>query len=379
MSPAKVLIVLGTRPEVVKLAPVYRELRSRGHVFDVRLASTGQHREMLDQALHIFGIRPDYDLDVMTRNQNLYGLTAAILTGMQGVLEDFEPDIVLVQGDTTTTMAGALAAYYKQIAVGHVEAGLRTGNKNSPFPEEVNRLLTGHIADFHFAPTEMARGNLNRENIDDSRIYVTGNTSIDAIKWVISHTEPDFDSSLSPGLADIVASGRFVLITSHRRESFGEPMRNTFRAIARLAKQYQDHGFVFPVHLNPNVREKAREILGGIDNIHLLEPLDYVNFSHLMARSLLILSDSGGIQEEAPSLDKPVLVLRDTTERREGVEAGTAILTGTDPDRIHDEVRRLIEDAEHYSSMTRIENPYGDGKASARIADALEKCVHPPT
>lgn len=371
MTKKRVLIILGTRPEVIKLAPLYQVLSERPLSFEVRLLATGQHREMLHQALEIFALKPDYDLDVMRKNQDLYSLTTNILIGVQNAMAEWRPDIVLVQGDTTTTFVGSLAAYYARIPVGHVEAGLRTGDKYSPFPEEINRMLTGCMADLHFAPTEGAGDNLRRENVNSSHIYVTGNTSIDAIQWVVGNTQPKFEECLST--AALAATGHpFVLITTHRRESFGRPMQNTFEAIAELAERYPNYRFMFPVHLNPNVHEKARELLGSISNVVLMEPLDYIRFSHLMDRCRLIMSDSGGVQEEAPSLNKPVLVLRETTERQEGIDAGTAKLVGTDRKIIVDEASRLIEDEAYYQGMVTRQNPYGDGNASTRIADILE-------
>ena len=374
MSRRRVLLVLGTRPEVVKLAPVHQALSARPDVFEVKLLVTGQHREMLHQALDIFALRPDYDLDVMRDNQDLYSLTANVLTGVQQALDDWRPDLVLVQGDTTTTFVGSLAAYYARIPVGHVEAGLRTGDKYSPFPEEVNRMLTGCMADLHFAPTDRARDNLRRENVAPEHIHVTGNTSIDAIQWVIANTEPEFDSTL-PAPACEAIEHPFVLITTHRRESFGEPMQNTFEAIVELASRYPAYRFVFPVHLNPNVRDKAQRLLGSVSNVVLLEPLDYIRFSHLMDRCRLILSDSGGVQEEAPSLNKPVLVLRETTERQEGIDAGTARLVGTDRQLIVAEASRLIDDEAYYQGMVSRRNPYGDGRSAERIADILERSL----
>lgn len=372
MSRRRVLLVLGTRPEVVKLAPVHQALSARPDAFEVKLLVTGQHREMLHQALDIFALRPDYDLDVMRDNQDLYSLTATVLTGVRQALDDWRPDLVLVQGDTTTTFVGSLAAYYARIPVGHVEAGLRTGDKYSPFPEEINRMLTGCMADLHFAPTERARDNLRRENVAPDRIHVTGNTSIDAIKWVIANTDPEFDAALPTPACEAIKHP-FVLITTHRRESFGEPMQNTFEAIVELAGSYPSYRFVFPVHLNPNVRNKAKRLLGSVPNVVLLEPLDYIRFAHLMDRCRLILSDSGGVQEEAPSLNKPVLVLRETTERQEGIDAGTARLVGTNRQLIVAEASRLIDDEAYYQGMVSRRNPYGDGRSAERIADVLEQ------
>jgi UDP-N-acetylglucosamine 2-epimerase (non-hydrolysing) len=325
---------------------------------------------MLDQALQDFAITPDYDLNVMRENQDLFHISVEALTGMKSVLEDYQPDCVLVQGDTTTTFVGALAAFYKRALIGHVEAGLRTYNKYSPYPEEINRRLTGCLADLHFAPTEKARQNLLEEGVKDDSIEVTGNTGIDALLWVLKNKPADFSRALSARAQEAV-NGRFILLTTHRRESFGAPLAETLRAVEEIAIRFPDTGIVFPVHPNPNVKQEAHRRLGSRPNVHLIEPLDYVNFSHLMNRAEIILTDSGGIQEEAPSLSKPVLVLRETTERPEGIESGVARLVGTNRALILEEVTRLLTDRQYRDSMTGRTNPYGDGQAAARIVRAL--------
>jgi UDP-N-acetylglucosamine 2-epimerase (non-hydrolysing) len=377
----RVLSVFGTRPEAIKMAPVVRSLASRSDI-DARVCVTAQHREMLDQVLSIFDISPDYDLDVMQSRQDLYDVTSRVLLGMRDVLKDYQPDAVLVHGDTATTMATSIASYYQKIPVGHVEAGLRTRNIYSPWPEEVNRQVTGRIASWHFAPTDGARSNLVSEAVPEQNIHVTGNTVIDALEIVVSQIDSDENlkrgirESLSPLLGFDPESHPYVLITGHRRESFGEGFLNICRAIGRLSQMYPDYGYVYPVHLNPNVRGPVMQELSGIRNVHLVEPQEYQPFVYLMSRSYLILTDSGGIQEEAPSLGKPVLVMRDTTERPEAVEAGTVRLVGADEERIVSEVTRLVEDDGEYKAMSRAHNPYGDGKASERIADILSgACV----
>lgn len=365
MSARRVLLVMGTRPEAIKLAPVLKELRARPADFHPIVCSTGQHREMLDQVFELFGIVPDVDLRVMTHNQGLADLTAHALTGLDGVLVREKPDVVLVQGDTTSTFCGALAAFYRHIPVGHVEAGLRTWNRRAPFPEEINRTLTGHVADIHFAPTERARQNLLREGIPGNAIHVTGNTGIDALLDVASRPEPPNGYPWSSHTGPIVA------ITAHRRESFGDGFARICSALRRLAETRRETLFVYPVHRNPNVRNTVERELCNIQNILLIEPMPYLPFCHLLKRSTIVLTDSGGIQEEAPSLGKPILVLRDTTERPEAVEAGTALLVGTDVERIVRCATRLLDSSEERATMTRAGNPFGDGHASARIADLL--------
>ncbi len=367
MSARRVLLVLGTRPEAIKLAPVLSALRGRPTDFLPIVCSTGQHREMLDQVFELFGITPDVDLRVMTHNQGLAGLTAQVLTGIDGVLEREKPDLVLVQGDTTSTFVGALAAFYRRIPVGHVEAGLRTWDRFAPFPEEINRTLAGHLADIHFAPTERARQNLLREGLPADAIHITGNTGIDAFLDVAGRPEP------GGGYPWSAHAGPLVAITAHRRESFGDGFVRICAALRRLAEARPDTLFVYPVHRNPNVKGPVERDLSGLPNLLLVEPLPYLPFCHLLKRSTIILTDSGGIQEEAPSLQKPVLVLRATTERPEAVEAGTAILVGTDVDAILSHATRLLDSADARAAMTRGGNPFGDGHASERIADLLAR------
>lgn len=363
----KVMTIFGTRPEAIKMAPVVLEL-SRHSEFEPIVTVTAQHREMLDQVLRLFKIVPDYDLDIMAKDQTLFDITTKALKGLEKVLKEATPDVILVHGDTTTTFVGALAAYYYQTAVGHVEAGLRTGNKYSPFPEEMNRKLTGAITDLHFAPTNTSKENLLREGIDESKIFVTGNTVIDALYQTI-RKDFTFDNNL---LEDIdYENKRIVLVTTHRRENLGEPMRHVYKALKSLTETFSDVEVVFPVHKNPKVREVVNEELGGLDKIHLIDPLDYEPFANLMSRSTLILTDSGGVQEEAPALGKPVLVLRDTTERPEAVMAGTVKLIGTDRDRVFNESKLLLTDKSEYEKMAAAYNPYGDGKAAERIISAL--------
>jgi UDP-N-acetylglucosamine 2-epimerase (non-hydrolysing) len=369
-APKKVLIVFGTRPETIKMAPIWMALRARPDEFDARVVVTAQHRQMLDRALQDFALTPDFDLDIMRDNQDLFHVSSRALDGMKSVMEQFTPDCVLVQGDTTTTFIGALAAFYKRVMIGHVEAGLRTHHKYSPYPEEINRRLTGCMADLHFAPTERAKRNLLEERIDESSILVTGNTGIDALLWILANRPAQFDQVL-PERTQRAISGRFILVTTHRRESFGAPLAESLSAIEDIVKQFPTHQIVFPVHPNPNVKEMVYQRLANNPAIHLIEPLDYVNFSHLMNLAEIILTDSGGVQEEAPSLGKPVLVMRETTERPEGVEAGVARLVGTDRQKIVGEVSRLINEPAYRASMTGVGNPYGDGKAAARITDVL--------
>jgi UDP-N-acetylglucosamine 2-epimerase len=365
--PPRVLSVFGTRPEAVKMAPVVERLRRTAGV-EARVCVTGQHRQMLDQVLALFDIVPDFDLDVMEPDQALAPLTEAILHRLDPVLEEVRPDWVLVQGDTTTVMATALLAYYRGIRVGHVEAGLRTGDKWQPFPEEINRRIASVLADLHFAPTETARRNLLKESVPAERIVVTGNPVIDALRAIAARP---YDLSGGP-LAGLPLDRRLVLVTAHRRENFGEPLTRIFAALQRLARRYRDDAvFVYPVHLNPNVRQPAQQILGDIPNVRLLEPLDYLPMVHLLSRSTLVLTDSGGLQEEGPALGKPVLVMRQVTERPEAIEAGTARLVGTETDRIEGEVRRLLDDPHAYAAMAHAANPFGDGRAAERIVDAL--------
>ncbi|MBC3381499.1 UDP-N-acetylglucosamine 2-epimerase (non-hydrolyzing) [Serratia fonticola] len=369
----KVLTVFGTRPEAIKMAPLVHAL-AQDDAFESRVCVTAQHREMLDQVLRLFEIVPDYDLNIMKPGQGLSEITCRILEGIKGVLEDFKPDVVLVHGDTTTTMATSLSAFYQRIPVGHVEAGLRTGNLYSPWPEEANRKLTGHLAMYHFSPTENSRQNLLRESLRDDHIFVTGNTVIDALLWVrdrIMHN-PELRSSLDQRYPFLDANKKLILVTGHRRESFGGGFERICSALAEIALQHPDVQVVYPVHLNPNVSEPVNRILKGIDNIILIDPQDYLPFVYLMTRSYLILTDSGGIQEEAPSLGKPVLVMRDTTERPEAVDAGTVQLVGTDVAKIVDAVTRLLTDEGEYHAMSRAHNPYGDGHACQRILEALK-------
>ncbi|WP_411751413.1 non-hydrolyzing UDP-N-acetylglucosamine 2-epimerase [Serratia sp. (in: enterobacteria)] len=369
----KVLTVFGTRPEAIKMAPLVHAL-AQDDAFESRVCVTAQHREMLDQVLRLFEIVPDYDLNIMKPGQGLSEITCRILEGLKGVMEEFKPDVVLVHGDTTTTMATSLAAFYQRIPVGHVEAGLRTGNLYSPWPEEANRKLTGHLAMYHFAPTENSRQNLLRESLRDDHIFVTGNTVIDALLWVrdrIMHN-PELRTSLDQRYPFLDANKKLILVTGHRRESFGGGFERICSALAEIACQHPEVQVVYPVHLNPNVSEPVNRILKGIDNVILIDPQDYLPFVYLMTRSYLILTDSGGIQEEAPSLGKPVLVMRDTTERPEAVDAGTVQLVGTDVAKIVDAVTRLLTDEGEYHAMSRAHNPYGDGHACQRILEALK-------
>lgn len=364
----KVMTVFGTRPEAIKMAPVVLELQKHPDAIRPVVAVTAQHREMLDQVLHLFHIHPDYDLDIMAAGQTLFDITSRAMNGLDEVLAQEQPDIVLVHGDTTTTFAGALAAYYHQIAVGHVEAGLRTGNKYSPFPEEMNRKLTGAIADLHFAPTDTSEANLRKENVPSERIFVTGNTVIDALHQTV-RDDFEFENFF---LHDLDFTGkRMILVTTHRRENLGAPMRHVYKALKQLTEEFEDVEIVFPVHKNPKVREVVNEELGGLEKVHLIDPLDYEPFANLMHRSHLILTDSGGVQEEAPALGKPVLVLRDTTERPEAVAAGTVKLIGTERDRVYEEAKRLLTDQKEYDRMAGSCNPYGDGKASERIVQGI--------
>ncbi|MFI5251985.1 MAG: non-hydrolyzing UDP-N-acetylglucosamine 2-epimerase [Bacteroidota bacterium] len=362
----KIAVVFGTRPETIKMAPVIKELERRK--IDHRTIVTAQHREMLDQELEVFHIKPDYDLDIMEHDQDLFYVTSAVLNEIKPVLKKEQPDIILVQGDTTTTFAASLAAYYFKIPIGHVEAGLRTWNKHNPYPEELNRQLTTRLTELHFAPTEWGRNNLLREGIDPANVFVTGNTVIDALIMIV---DPKYVFT-EPSLRDIdFERKRIILMTSHRRESFGEPMANTFSACRDLLLANPDVELVYPVHPNPNVQRTAKEILGNVKGVHLIEPLDYRPFVQLMNKSYLILTDSGGVQEEAPSLGKPVLVLRKTTERPEAIEAGTAKLVGTDRKVIFEQAQRLLTDPAAYTEMSTKANPYGDGKSAPRIVDII--------
>lgn len=364
----KVITVFGTRPEAIKMAPVVLELKKHRDQIQTIVAVTAQHRQMLDQVLDLFQIVPDYDLDIMSQGQTLYDITTKSLLGLKTVFEKEQPDLVLVHGDTTTTFAGALAAYYQQIPVGHVEAGLRTGNIYSPFPEEMNRKLTCAVASIHFAPTATAKDNLLKENQDLSNIYVTGNTVIDALMSTVDGNY-DFEED---GLQNVdFKNHRIILLTTHRRENLGEPMRHIYKALRRIIEEIPDTEIVFPVHRNPLVRKVVEEELAGVDRIHLINPMEYEPFANLMSLSSLVLTDSGGIQEEAPSLGKPVLVLRDTTERPEAVEAGTVRLIGTDKNVVYRETQHLLTDSDAYAAMSNAVNPYGDGRASQRIVQAI--------
>lgn len=369
----KVMTVFGTRPEAIKMAPLVKALKATEGV-DARVCVTAQHRAMLDQVLDLFSIRPDHDLDLMQKGQTLGQLTARIICGLETVFGAERPDAVLVHGDTATTLGATLAAYYARIPVGHVEAGLRTGNLYSPWPEEGNRRITSALARWHFVPTDSARQNLLKENVDDGTIFVTGNTVIDALLTVTDRLDSDVDMAegLDRQLPMLAAAGRIVLVTGHRRENFGTGFENICRGIERLARAYPETAFVYPVHLNPNVRQPVQQYLSGLDNVHLIEPLDYLPFVNLMRRSTFILTDSGGIQEEAPSLGKPVLVMRDTTERPEAVDAGTVKMIGTDSQRIFFECSALLDDAVARQRMALASNPYGDGQASRRIVAVLK-------
>ncbi|MFS0635080.1 UDP-N-acetylglucosamine 2-epimerase (non-hydrolyzing) [Mesobacillus foraminis] len=363
-SRIKVMTVFGTRPEAIKMAPLVLELQKQEEHFESIVTVTAQHRQMLDQVLDIFGIVPDYDLNIMKDRQTLVGVTTRALEGLDGVMKEVKPDIVLVHGDTTTTFVAGLAAFYNQIPVGHVEAGLRTWDKYSPFPEEMNRQLTGVMADLHFSPTSKSADNLLRENKSEETIFITGNTAIDALKTTVKE-------SYSHEVLDMLGNDRLILLTAHRRENLGEPMRNMFRAIKRIVNEQPDVQVVYPVHLNPVVREIADDVLGDDPRIHLIEPLDVIDFHNFASRAHLILTDSGGVQEEAPSLGVPVLVLRDTTERPEGIEAGTLKLAGNEEQPIYEMATELLTDRASYEKMAKAVNPYGDGLASERIASAI--------
>ena len=360
----KVMSIFGTRPEAIKMAPLVKELERRKEIESI-VCVTAQHREMLDQVLNTFDIKPDYDLNIMKQGQGLADVTTRALVGLEEVIKEVKPDIVLVHGDTTTTFAGALAAFYNQVAIGHVEAGLRTYDKYSPYPEEMNRQMVDRLSDMYFAPTEISKNNLLKENIDESKIYITGNTAIDAMSTTVdeNYTHPELDW--------INAGERMILLTAHRRENLGEPMRHIFRAIKRVVDEFNDVKVIYPIHMNPKVREVANEVFGDADRVKLIEPLEVFDFHNFQNKSYIILTDSGGIQEEAPSLGKPVLVLRDTTERPEGIKAGTLKLVGTDEDVIYEETKKLLLDKKAYEKMSKASNPYGDGHASERIVDAI--------
>ena len=365
MNKIKVITIFGTRPEAIKMAPLIKELKSRKEI-ECIVCVTAQHRQMLDQVLTAFNIEPDYDLDIMSQGQTLSDITSKALKGLDDVIKKEKPNIVLVHGDTTTTFAGALAAYYNQVDIGHVEAGLRTWNKYSPYPEEMNRQMVGAMADMHFAPTENSKKTLLNEGKKVENIYVTGNTAIDALATTI---RKDYKNPIFEWLGD----SKLILLTAHRRENLGEPMRHMFKAIKRIVEEFDDVKVIYPVHLNPKVREVADEILGNDDRIRLIEPLEVIDFHNFINRAHIILTDSGGIQEEAPGLGKPVLVLRDTTERPEGIEAGTLKLAGTEEEKIYQLTKELLSDNNVYNKMSRACNPYGDGKASIRIVDAIIK------
>ena len=368
MKKLRIMTVFGTRPEAIKMCPLVLEMRQYTDFIEPVVAVTAQHREMLDQVLRLFAVEPDYDLNIMTSGQTLYDITVKALLGLKEVIAKAQPDLILVHGDTTTTFAGSLAAYYAQIQLGHVEAGLRTGNKFSPYPEEMNRKLTGSLADFHFAPTAVSRENLLRENVPAGSIFVTGNTVIDALNTTV---QKDFVFD-DPVINKALATGkRLILMTTHRRENLGEPMRQVYRALKTTLEQHPDAAAIFPVHKNPKVREVVQAELAGTDRVYLTEPMDYEPFANLMNHADIVLTDSGGIQEEAPALGKPVLVLRDTTERPEAVVAGTVRLTGTGYDVVKEEACRLLDDASYYRSMAEAVNPYGDGRACERIVRAV--------
>ncbi len=375
----KILIVFGTRPEAIKMAPLVKEFEKDSDCFDMKVCVTAQHREMVDQVLALFDIKPHYDLNIMKDGQDLYDVTAKVLLGMRDVLNDFKPDIVLVHGDTTTTVSTTLAAFYQKIKVGHVEAGLRTGDIYSPWPEEANRLLTTQITKYHFAPTLTNKANLQKEHVREKDIIVTGNTVIDSL--FMARDKINSDDKLRSEIVNKIKNlgyqyddkKKLVLVTGHRRENFGEGFLNICSGLKELAEQYEDVDFVYPVHLNPNVQKPVKEILTGIDNVYLIDPLEYLPFVYLLTKCHLILTDSGGAQEEAPSLGKPVLVMRNTTERPEALEAGTVMLVGTDKETIISNVTRLLEDDITYKKMSYAHNPYGDGTASARIVNYLKK------
>ncbi|MDE1391244.1 UDP-N-acetylglucosamine 2-epimerase (non-hydrolyzing) [Bacillus paralicheniformis] len=363
MEKLKIMTIFGTRPEAIKMAPLVLELKKHPEI-ESYVTVTAQHRQMLDQVLAAFHIRPDFDLNIMKERQTLADITSNALTKLDRLFQEIKPDLVLVHGDTTTTFAGSLAAFYHRISVGHVEAGLRTGNKYSPFPEELNRQLTGAITDFHFAPTKQAEVNLLAENKNIDSIFVTGNTAIDALKTTVRE-------EYSHPILDQTAGSRMILLTAHRRENLGEPMENMFRAIRRITEEFEDVQVVYPVHLNPVVRQAAELHFGGSDKVHLIEPLEVIDFHNFASRAHFILTDSGGVQEEAPSLGKPVLVLRDTTERPEGIKAGTLKLAGTNEEDVYELTKQLLNDPDEYQRMSKASNPYGDGNASKRIVGEI--------
>lgn len=386
MKMKKIMLVFGTRPEAIKMAPLVKEFQKYPNKFETIVCVTGQHRQMLDQVLELFEIKPDYDLNIMKQGQDLYDVTARVLTGMRDVFKETHPDVVLVHGDTTTSTAAALAAFYQQIPVGHVEAGLRTHNIYSPWPEEMNRQITGRIATYNFAPTPLSRKNLLLENVSEDKITVTGNTVIDALYMVVDKIKnnPELDTNLNGELKKagydvdrLIKGTNLVLITGHRRENFGDGFISMCKAIKSLTEKYPDVDFVYPMHLNPNVRKPIHEVFGenltGLGNMFFIEPLEYLSFVYLMEKSTIVLTDSGGIQEEAPGLGKPVLVMRNTTERPEALSAGTVKLVGTDYDKIVNEVSALLDDKNHYEEMSKAVNPYGDGMSCSRIVDIIKK------
>ncbi|MEF2641558.1 MAG: UDP-N-acetylglucosamine 2-epimerase (non-hydrolyzing) [Clostridia bacterium] len=359
----KVMSVFGTRPEAIKMAPLVKELEKREEIESI-VVVTAQHREMLDQVLETFNIKPNYDLNIMKQGQTLADVTTRVLQGLEGIIKECKPNIVLVHGDTTTTFAGALAAFYNQVAIGHVEAGLRTYDKYSPWPEEMNRQMVDCITDLYFAPTNLSKKNLLKQNINENKIYVTGNTAIDAMDTTVNE-------NYKHEVIDWVGDSKMILLTAHRRENLGEPMRHIFKAIKKLVDEFEDIKVVYPIHKNPLVRKIANEILQGNKRVRLIEPLEVFDFHNFQNKSFMIMSDSGGIQEEAPSLGKPVLVLRDTTERPEGIDAGTLKLVGTEEEMIYNEAKKLLTDKEVYDKMSKASNPYGDGQASKKIVDAI--------
>ena len=369
----KILIIFGTRPEAIKMAPLVQAFLKFPKQFETKVCITAQHREMLDQVLDFFEIKADYDLDLMKPNQNLYSLTGDIINGLKPVLETFKPDYVFVHGDTTTTMASSIAAYYAGAKVCHVEAGLRTHNKWSPFPEEMNRQITGRVADFHFAPTSASKDNLVAENVDEAAILVTGNTVIDALLASVSKVDSMQDAEIDSLKQLVDSSKKLILVTGHRRENHGQGFINICKALKQIASENPNTQIIYPVHLNPNVQKPVYALLENISNIHLIAPLAYPAFVWLMNKSYVIITDSGGVQEEAPSLGKPVLVMRDTTERPEAVDAGTVILVGTNTDKIVDETNKLLNNTAHYNNMSSLHNPYGDGKACERIVEFVMK------
>lgn len=359
----KVMTVFGTRPEAIKMAPIVKELKSRKEIKCI-VCVTAQHRQMLDQVLNVFDIQPDYDLDIMKQGQTLSDITSRVLVGLENVIKEERPDIILVHGDTTTTLAGAMAAFYNQVKIGHVEAGLRTWNIQSPFPEEANRQMVDCITDFYFAPTEKSKENLLKEGKDETKIYVTGNSAIDALKTTVT-------KEYKNEILDWLGEDKLILLTAHRRENLGEPMRHMFRAIKRVIDENEGYKVIYPVHLNPLVRQVADEVFNGDEKVKLIEPLEVIDFHNFLNKSHIILTDSGGIQEEAPSLGKPVLVLRDTTERPEGIEAGTLKLATTDENRIYELLTELVNNEDEYNKMAKATNPYGDGTTSKQIADII--------